>query len=170
MEQSQQTKTISAIVIILLVLGVAYYVLSAKYRVSVQENPSVSNSANNSPATVVVENTPMVNGAISVPARFPRDIPIEKAGIIESATTEYPAQNAQQLSVSYRSSKTIAEKYAEYRDYMSRADYRVTEGQTGALPRAIFGAKADANLSVVISSANGKTLVQLSYLLKSISR
>jgi len=174
MEQPQQIKTISAIVIVLLVLGVGY-VLYAKYRAPRDENQQVSNSSDNAggnqkPMKVVVENSPVVNGALSVPIGFPKDIPIEKGVILESATTNYPDQKAEQLSLSYRSSKTIAQKYAEYKDYMSRAGYTLTEGSTSAPVRAIFGTKENANLSVAISSSKGKTLVQLSYLLKSVSR
>lgn len=168
MEQSPQIKTISTFVIILLILGVGFLLLT-KYRVSLnQENPPTSGGVNDEPATVLVKNTPVVNGAISAPEGFPRDIPLEKGVILESATTYYPGENVQQLSVSYRSSKTIAQKYTEYKDYMNRTGYDLTEGGASAPVRAIFGTKENTNLSVAISSSEGKTLIQLSYLLKSV--
>ncbi len=114
----------------------------------------------------MVKNTPMVNGIISVPVGFPQGIPLESGSLIESATTQYPGENVQQLSISYRSSKTIAQKYTEYKDYMNQAGYSLTEGNKSAPVRAIFGTKENTNLSVAISSSEGKTLVQLSYLLK----
>ena len=167
MEQSSQIKTISAIIIILLVLG-AGFLLFLKYRTSSlnQENSPTSGGTNGEPATVVVKNTPMVNGIISVPVGFPQGIPLESGSLIESATTQYPGENVQQLSISYRSSKTIAQKYTEYKDYMNQAGYSLTEGNKSAPVRAIFGTKENTNLSVAISSSEGKTLVQLSYLLK----
>ena len=167
MEQPPQIKTISAIIIILLVLG-AGFLLFLKYRTSSlnQENSPTSGGTNGEPATVVVKNTPMVNGIISVPVGFPQGIPLESGSLIESSTTQYPGENVQQLSISYRSSKTIAQKYTEYKDYMNQAGYSLTEGNKSAPVRAIFGTKENTNLSVAISSSEGKTLVQLSYLLK----
>ena len=169
MEQPPQIKTISAIIIILLVLG-AGFLLFLKYRTSSlnQENSPTSGGTNGEPATVVVKNTPMVNGIISVPVGFPQGIPLESGSLIESATTQYPGENVQQLSISYRSSKTIAQKYTEYKDYMNQAGYSLTEGNKSAPVRAIFGTKENTNLSVAISSSKGKTLIQLSYLLKSV--
>ena len=180
MEQPPQIKTISVFVIILLILG-AGFLLFLKYRTSSlnQENSPTTNpstsfdnaqnkslGASDKSRTVVVKNTPMVNGIISVPVGFPQGIPLESGSLIESATTQYPGENIQQLSISYRSSKTIAQKYTEYKDYMNRAGYSLTEGNKSAPVRAIFGTKENTNLSVAISSSLGKTLVQLSYLLK----
>ncbi|MDO8471231.1 MAG: hypothetical protein Q7S49_01340 [bacterium] len=169
MEQPPQIKTISAFVIVLLILG-AGFLLFLKYRTSSlnQENSPTSGGTNEEPATVVVKNTPMINGVISVPVGFPQGIPLESGSLIESATTQYPGENVQQLSVSYRSSKTIAQKYTEYKDYMNQAGYSLTEGSASATVRAIFGTKENTNLSVAISSFEGKTLIQLSYLLKSL--
>ncbi len=169
MEQSSQIKTISAIIIILLVFG-AGFLLFLKYRTSSlnQENSPTSGGTNGESATVVVKNTPMVNGVISVPVGFPQDIPLESDSLIESATTQYPGESIQQLSISYRSSKTITQKYTEYKDYMNQAGYSLTEGNKSAPVRAIFGTKENTNLSVAISSSEGKTLIQLSYLLKSV--
>ncbi len=152
-------KAISIIIVVIVIFGTGY-LLFGKYR----------RSASDRPMTVMVENTPMVNGTLAVPAGFPRDIPLDRGEVLESATTQYPAQNARQLSVSYQSSKTAAQKYAEYKNYLETSGYEVTEGDANAPVRGIFGTKADANLSVVISSSEGKTLVQLSYLLKSASR
>lgn len=160
----QQTKTIYAVIGILLVL-VAGYFLFTKDRATITEDVATSGDAGSKPMLVEVENTQMINGILPEPQGFPRDIPLEKGVITESAVTSYPEQNAQQLSVSYKSSKTVNQKYTEYKNYMTKAGYIVTEGQAGS-PRAIFGTKADVNLSVVVSSRDGKTLVQLSYLLK----
>ena len=168
MEQPQQIKTISAVVVILLVLG-AGFLLFLKYRTFPNpENSPKSGSTNHEPGTVVVENTSMINGTLSLPAGFPQDIPLEKGNLIESATTYYPEQNVRQLSISYQSSRTTTEKYAEYKNYMTASGYEITEEDTNAPVRAIFGVKEDRNLSVAISSREGKTLVQLSYLLKSV--
>lgn len=166
MEQSQNIKTISAVIVIVLIL-VAGYFLFGKNRSPEGVNQQVTGGNDQEPM-VVVEKTPLVNGVLSIPTGFPEDIPIERSGILESATTQYPDQNAKQLSVSYRSSRTVTQKYAEYKNYISRAGYDVTEGDASSAVRSIFGTKEGANLSVVITSSRGRTLVQLSYLLKSL--
>lgn len=167
-EQPQRIKTISTVVVILLALG-AGYVLFTKYRPFLnQENLPTSVNSNDQSVTVMVKNTPTVNGVILAPRGFPPDIPLESNNLTESATTEFPRENARQLSVSYQSSKTIAEKYAEYRNYMTASGYQITEGDAGSPIRTILGTKESANLSVVINRAEGGTLVQLSYLLKSV--
>ena len=165
MEQTSPIKIISTIVIILLILVAGYFIFS-KYTSPTQKDSAVSDSTDSVTNIVTVENTPMVNGALVMPEGFPNDIPFEGGQISESATTRYPVQGAEQLSISYRSSKTVAKKYAEYKDYMRLSGYTITEGNVNSSPRAIFGTKEDANLSVVISNAEGKTLVQLSYLVK----
>lgn len=166
MEQPPQVKTVSAIVIILLVLGAGFLLLT-KYRVSLdQGNPSTSNDVDGEQAMVVVGNTPMINGVVPAPAGFPQDIPLESGNLVESATTQYPREDARQLSLSYLSSKTMTQKYAEYKNYMEQTGYQITEGSAGSSLKTIWGTKENANLTVVVSSKEGKTLVQLSYLLK----
>jgi len=162
--ETQNTKLISATIVILLVFGIGYILLT-KYSGLEKNNEEATTNPNQGPM-VVVENTPGVDGSLPVPAGFPQDIPIEQVGISESATTNYPDQNAKQLSVSYKSSKTITQKYAEYKTYLTQAGYGLTEGGANTPVRAIFGTKDSANLSVAISSSGGKTLVQISYLLK----
>lgn len=160
---TKRNSIIALVVFLILAIG---FVLSGKYRNPVQEDSPTFGSTNDKPAIVVVENTPMVNGTLSVPTGFPPDIPLEKGKILESAATHYPDQNAQQLSISYRSSKTIAQKYTEYKNYMTASGYQITEGAVNTPVRAVFGTKESVNLSVAISSSEDGTLVQLSYLVK----
>jgi|SRR3989344_76235 len=167
MEHSKKIKTSSAIVIIILVLISGYFLLG-KDRSLIDTNQSKP-VGNQNPMRVVAESTPAVNGVLSVPKGFPQDIPMEKGGILESAISNYPDQNARQLSVSYISSKTVTQKYAEYKNYMVSSGYEIKEGgSVSSSVRAIFGTKSDVNFSVAISSSGGSTLVQLSYLLKSL--
>lgn len=170
MEQSQNinTKIISAIVVILLVLGVGY-ILLGKDRVPEGINQQVPVGNGNKKPVVVVENSPMVNGMLSVPAGFPQDVPLEKGSVLESTTIHYPEQNAEQLHVSYQSSRTVAQKFAEYRDYMTTSGYKVTESGSSTSGGVISGTKGGTNLSVVINSSEGGTLVKLSYLITLLS-
>jgi hypothetical protein len=165
MEASQNKTIVSTIIIvIILVFGVGY-MLFGKDTPPLQKDTATSPITNNSPV-VLVENTPLVNGIVPIPAGFPSDIPLEADKVLESATTHYPNQNASQLSLNYQSSKTIAQKYAEYKAYMEQRGYQMTEDNTSSSVKSIFGIKDDTNLSVVISNTNEKTLVQLSYLIK----
>jgi hypothetical protein len=113
----------------------------------------------------------MVDGVLPLPQGFPRDIPVETEEILESAVAHYPDLPAPQLYLRYSSAKSIAEKYAQYMDYMRRAGYAVTQHSTTSPAKEIVGTKPKegTNLSVVIRSAGGKTLVDLSYLLRSVS-
>lgn len=173
MERSYTSRIISAIVIILLLAGAIYYLISSKGTL----NPDAANQTESDDATtaptaatqpmkVVVENSRSLAGKLSLPAEFPSSIPVETANITESATTRFPEQNAIQLSLSYKSSKSIIAKYEEYKAYMTEAGYSVTEGDARASVRSIFGTKADANFTVAISNSGSMTLVQISYLMK----
>jgi len=165
MEQSQPIKTVSAIIIVLIIL-VGAYLLFAKYGVPGGVNQEESLNGNQEPMVVEVIETPVVNGTLSTPTGFPQDIPIENGNITESTTTNYPEQNAQQLSLSYQSSQSVDSIYTAYMNYMSQAGYEITEGDASLPVRALFGTTADANLTVAISSMEDQTLVQISYLVK----
>lgn len=163
-QKGPDKKTILAVLAVLVILTIAYLV-ATKYDAK-KELEDAQRASETKPLDVVVEHTQRVNGALPVPPNFPADIPVEKTDIIESATTEYPTLDAKQLSLNYMTSKTVAQKLAEYKDYMTKAGYTLTEGDPSSPVKALFGTKEDANLSVVISSQNGKTLVQVAYLLK----
>lgn len=166
MEPTPQIKPVYAIIVSILVFVIAV-ALYLNYQVPRKDSEAVVNPET-APENVVVEYAAAVNGAFSAPAGLPQDIPVEKNEIIESATTQYPDQNAKQFSLNYISSKTVAEKYKEYKNYMVKEGYTFEEGNVNSSVLAIFGEKANANLTVVISNSNGETLVQLSYLLKSV--
>ncbi|MFZ2484427.1 MAG: hypothetical protein WAX80_00675 [Minisyncoccia bacterium] len=166
METEQNTKVVSAVVVIIIILFAGYFLMS-KYDRSPEE-PGNLEGTEQEPVSVVVENTQKVDGVLPAPSGFPTDIPTETGAVLESVTTSYPGQGAKQLSLSYRSSKTVTQKYTEYKNYMTASGYQIKEGAANSPVRAIFGTKQESNLSVAISSSEGKTLVQLSYLLKSI--
>jgi hypothetical protein len=165
MEQPQPIKTVSAIIIVLTIL-IGAYILFTKYGVPGDLNEEMTENGNQEPMVVEVSDTPMVNGALSAPAGFPQDIPIENNNITESTTTNYPEQNAQQLSLSYQSSQSIESIYTAYMSYLTQSDYEIMEGEADSSVRALFGTRADANLTVAISNTGSQRLVQVSYLVK----
>lgn len=163
-QKGPDKKTILAVVVVLLVLALAYLVATKYDSKKVMEDAEKAKETE--PLDVVVSYTERVNGVLPTPPGFPTDIPVEKTDVVESAVTDYPTLGAKQLSLNYQTSKTVAAKLAEYRDYMKKTGYTITESNPASPVKALFGTKEEANLSVVISSYNGKTLVQIAYLLK----
>lgn len=166
MPMSSRRKWLPVMAILVFVIGASMFFMKSRNLEIIPEYEGNSGGGNENIEIAEVNETPVVNGFLSTPPGLPSDIPVEPSNIVESATTNYPGQSSSQLSVTYTSSKTVAQKYAEYKTYMTGKGYSITEGSASAPVRAIFGTKADANLSVAISTSQGKTLVQLSYLLK----
>ena len=165
MENSSQTKTVSALVVIIAVFVVGYLMLKDDMPEVVVQEETV-NTAQEQSGEVVIQNTAMVGGSRSLPAGFPEEIPHEDENIIESAVSQYPGHSAKQLSLSYHSTKTVSANYTEFLNYMQKAGYKVTQGNSASPVRALFGTKSDADLSVVISGSTGQVLVQIAYLIK----
>lgn len=163
MEQPQNKKIVPIIIILVLIVSYSYFMVIRGDKPDQPSKPSVTRAE----AVVTVENTIMIHGVLSAPKEFPEDIPLEKEMILESATTNYPNKNTRQLSVAYKSSGTIMQKYLDYRNYMSQAGYNVIieEKDENSLARTVFGSKKNTNLSVVLSSLESGTLVELSYLI-----
>ena len=159
------TKKLFLALVVVIVVILALYFIGKKYTPPISEVVDLGETESDK-LMVVVENTQLVNGVLPPPLGFPTDIPVEEPGILESATTDYPEQGAKQLSLSFTSAKTVAEKYAEYKSYLQRSGYKITETPVSSPVRALFGVKDVANLSVALSRKDGQTLVQLSYLLK----
>ena len=112
---------------------------------------------------VHLEKTPAVNGALPPPSGFPLDIPVE-GNITDSLTTTISGYKAKQLSLAYRTTGAVADKYEEYKNYLKNAGYQVQEGASSAPVKAIYGTKTGINISIVISNGGTDTLVQVAYL------
>ena len=119
--ESSNLKIILSIVAILLIVAV-YFVFKDDDKSEDGEIINNQAESNNQETIAVVENLPIVQGKASVPQGFPIEIPIEKDRVFESANTLYPNQSAKQLSLSYNSSKTVAQKYTEYKEYLIKAN------------------------------------------------
>ncbi len=105
-----------------------------------------------------------ITASNNLPAEFPRDIPLENSSILESTATKITNDaNGRQVSVSYVSGESVDAKIAEYKDYMTKAGYKVSENAASS-PKTLYGSKSGSSLAAVISANNGRTLVQLAYL------
>lgn len=106
--------------------------------------------------------TPNVGETLPPPQGLPKDMPLEK-DLTHSATTNFPDQGAVQSSVEYESAKSVGEKYTEYKNYLDKSGFSVTESET-IESRAIFGSKKGENITIVITKRGEKTLVQIAHL------
>lgn len=143
-----------AIIIALLALAV-YLHFTGKGKVSAPAEVTA--------AVVTVRSTPLVDGAMVLPENFPTEIPVE-TDIIESSTTDYPDKNLKQLTVVYLSSVSVAEKQAEYIQYLNTANYEVVSGTSSE--EIIAGKKEGSEIFVIVTSESNKTQVRISYLIK----
>ena len=165
-QQHQRMKILSAFLILIAAALVAGFLYFYKNPLALQKKPESLPDTSNEPMEVVVEENRTESGALVVPPGLPQDIPLEKGDILESTTTKFLGPGAEQLSLTYTSSKSVAQKYAEYKTYMSHKGYEIMEGPANSQVRSVFGTSAAANLSVAISSTKDGTLVQISYLIK----
>ena len=165
MEETKQKSKIILALGALLLFALLYYFINSVYIGKSEDYVATNEDTNNE---VIIQNTAMVGGALPAPSGLPSNLPIENGAIQESVTVTYPTKNAKQLSVSYRTTRSVEEKYAEYKKYFSQEGYSITEGPATSSMRTIFGSKGDLRLSVAISRPDSETLVQLAYLMTSL--
>lgn len=115
--------------------------------------------------TVIVENTPIVDGKLIVPPEFPTNFPVERESIIDSATSWYPLTESLQFFVRYESAEGLKEKYNEYKKYLKQSGFTVVEKEN-----EISAAKDNINVSLSLKSVENKILVEISYIIKNASR
>lgn len=116
------------------------------------------------PMNVQVERVTEVEGKFLPPEGFPDSIPLDEDNIVESVRTSYPEQNAVQTSVMYRSTEEKSEKYSEYRTYMEKEGYKLSEGGETGEVLFLQGTKTGENLSITLSTWEGLTVVQIAHL------
>ncbi|MCR4279399.1 MAG: hypothetical protein NUV78_01535 [Candidatus Zambryskibacteria bacterium] len=116
------------------------------------------------PMNVQVERVVEVEGKFTPPLGFPASIPLEEDNIVESILTNFPTQNAVQTSVIYRSTEEKLDKYFEYRSYMEKEGYKLSEGGDTGEVLFLHGIKGNENLSVTLSTWEGLTVVQIAHL------
>lgn len=106
--------------------------------------------------------TPNVGTTLPPPAGMPSDMPLEK-NLTQSATTNYPDQGAVQSSVEYESNEALGKKYTEYKTYLEKSGYEVTESEN-ADSRALFAKREGENITIVLTQRGEKTLVQIAHI------
>ncbi len=113
---------------------------------------------------VTVAKTDVTKSGSKLPQGFPNDIPVELVNVIDSYKAFYEKVQATQYTVSYTSDRDREDLWNMYSKFMNDSGYRIDVAQTSRGLGQISGAKGDDSLSVVVTSSNGVSLVQLSYL------
>ena len=150
-------------VLILLVLAAA--VVAVAYLLAGGTNtPGQNSQATTEPKFDYVDLSKATKQEDKVPSGMPSDIPLELANVIESYTMTRDDKAAVQYTLSYKSSKTKAQKYAEYLDFMTKSDYAFGTSGKNEATGTLSGEKNNDALTVVVSNQGEYTLVQLSYL------
>jgi hypothetical protein len=117
----------------------------------------------NAPMSIEVAYTPEVAGVVKAPAGLPADLPLETTDVLESITTNFPAQNAVQSSFTYRSAASLEEKYSLYLSYLEKNGFEVTQTSTTSI-RILEGTKEKTKFSITLTPWNELTVVQIAYL------
>lgn len=113
---------------------------------------------------VVVAKTDITKGGSKLPQGFPGDIPVESISITDSYKAFYEKVNTTQYSVNYTSKRDREVLWETYYDFMNSSDYTVNMVTSSRNSGQINGTKGNDSLSVIITSNNGVSLVQISYL------
>jgi signal transduction protein with GAF and PtsI domain len=113
---------------------------------------------------VIVAKTDVTKSGSKVPQGFPSDIPIESVNITDSYKAFYERVQATQYTVNYTSDRDREDLWNMYSKFMNDSGYRIDVAQTSRGLGQISGAKGDDSMTVIVTSSNGISLVQLSYL------
>ncbi len=113
---------------------------------------------------VTVAKTDVTKSGSKVPQGFPTDIPIESVNVTDSYKAFYERVQATQYTVNYTSDRDREDLWNMYSKFMNDSGYRIDVAQTSRGLGQISGSKGDDSLSIIVTSSNGITLVQLSYL------
>jgi hypothetical protein len=160
-------KFLVALVVVVLVLGGAWYFMMQSANVSAPADND-SNGTSSQPTTqeeVIVTKVDTAEPGVSkLPAGFPSGVPVEQANVSESYRVVYSERGVTQYTVSYTSLKGRDALWDIYNDYLKSAGYSVDSGLTSKNQGQISGNKDGDSLSVIISQRNGVSFVQLNLL------
>ena len=166
----QQTKTLfaTAVVIIILVLVSVWFMGRSKNPYTTPQATTTSdNTTEVKPRSdvVVKQAEPTDTGkSLKLPAGFPTTIPVELANITESYSAFYQTHNTTQYTVSFISSESVGAKWDQYNAYMIQSGYTINKTSTIKSKGTLLGTKTGESLTIVITTQNNKTIVNLTLL------
>lgn len=160
-QNSHKTLIYSIIaLVILLVVVVFLATISKKSPNGKIDKPEVTKE------NVVVSKVDLnsASGKDKLPQGFPTFIPVETSDAFESYSASYPERKLTQYTVSYKTSKSVADKYDEYLSFMTKNGFTFTRDGQNKVAGTLYGTKNGDDLLVVVSKSDDKTSVQISYL------
>lgn len=112
-------------------------------------------------ANFQVNKVDLSQSATKLPAAWPSFVPVETSQAVQSQSVDYPNAKTTQLTYSYLSSDTVKNKYKTYQN-LTNIGFKIV--QQDSSKGSIYLTKNNDTLSVNITTQEGKTLVQLTYL------
>ena len=146
------------VIIVLIIIGGALFMREKKETPSVGKTLELSGNI-----AVTVTKTDILKTGSRLPEGFPKEIPVESINIKDSYRAYYEKVRATQYTVSYTSERTKGDLWKTYSDYMVGEQYVVSAASSKSSGQ-ISGTKGDDSLSVIITTQNSVTLVQIVYL------
>ena len=166
-QQQSSNKSVILLVVLFIILLIVTFFMSRWF--SQHKTPSASPETSQS--NITHENVKVIKTDLSsssgqkskIPIGFPSAIPVEEKTITESQSTAFPDRNMVQSTLSYTTTKTVSQKYAEYLAFMTKDGYTFAKDGKDEKNGFLQGTKGTAALSVSISSLSGKTTVKIAF-------
>ncbi len=157
MPVNSHVKTILAIIIVVVVGVVMYFVIP---------DGSTTNREGNVEITVREVNLAKANTtAEKIPKGFPAAIPVLDERVVESYSSHYKDRGYTQYTVAYETFDDPKSLVNLYEVFMQADGYDVTDSSFEGNISSIYGTKDDNDLSIVIMDrGDGDILVTLNYL------
>lgn len=156
-EHHASTKTLLAILGVLVVLVAAYLLLRDTSFLGANQGETEPQAELETASSV----DPVALDSI------PSSVPMDRAAVVESYRTAYADQSVEQYTATFEVSASPEDKWAEYESFLLSEGYRLVPESTSKPGGTLYGLKSNTGLLVTISTESGKTLVRLDYYVKS---
>ena len=162
MKSSTTKKLLALVVLAAIVVGVAY-LISGKDLIKKDDNVDENGHTKSPIEYKHVDLSKASTPEEKLPQGFPSFIPIENTDVVESYSGQNQDPPLTQYTLTYRSTRTVTQKFNEYLNYLTNNGYTFAEGGRDSRNGYLSATKENDTLSVVVSRLGDKTLVQLSY-------
>lgn len=157
------------LLLLLLVMLIAFILIGAsQYRQIIDEQSQSQAVPQTTTPPEPVPDFQRVDFGTNVPEDFPTDIPIETGSNVEqSYGLSYVGQK--QLTIVFLSTKTVAENYTLYTDFLKEPDWIVSNKYESPTLSSLYGTKENNDINITISEdteTGSKSQVSISVLKK----
>lgn len=102
------------------------------------------------------------SSGISLPVKFPSNMPIEKGATITQKYNAVAADGRYQATVVFITEKTLAENFALYSKYMSKNGWAVTNSIDNEDYKMLLGVKGNSNLQITMDKNSSTGVLTVS--------